>query len=178
MTTKRLFDIIVSILLIIFLSPVLSLISAIILVLDGWPVIFSQKRIGFKGKKFIIYKFRTLRPDCRMFFFGKFLRSTGLDELPQIFNLLKGDMRLVGPRPFSCQHVEAILKDRPEFIKRYNIVPGITGLAQIINADKKSIDDEKRAYHLDMLYIRKRSIWLDLKILVITFLEIFRARRI
>ncbi len=180
----RIFDVFASIFLIAVLSPLWIIISIIIASSGGWPIIFCQKRVGFKGKEFIMYKFRTLRTsqwckdrtfvskkdDYRVFPFGKILRSTGLDELPQILNVIKGEMKFVGPRPFPPMHT-----DIPDFTKRYDIIPGITGLTQIIHTDRKG---DKRVYHLDLLYMRKMSLGLDLKILLLTLIGIFRAKRI
>jgi lipopolysaccharide/colanic/teichoic acid biosynthesis glycosyltransferase len=131
----RFFDILISILLLLFFSPLLIIISILILLIDGSPVIFKQSRVGYNGKKFTIFKFRTMNnfilknKDLKLNTLGKILRRTSLDELPQFINVLKKDMSIVGPRPLPY----VIEKKIKKFIKikRRKILPGITGLSQI-----------------------------------------------
>ena len=138
---KRIFDIIISLLLLIIFFPIVLIISILILKIDGKPIIFKQYRMGFKGKKFIIFKFRTMRnvvlkdEKLRLTYLGKILRKTSLDELPQLINVLKKDMSLVGPRPLP-EAIERKIKKSFK-IKRRKILPGITGMSQI-NYDGKN----------------------------------------
>lgn len=137
----RIFDILISVLILIFLSPLMILISLIILIFDGRPIIFRQLRIGYKGKQFIIFKFRTMNKikfkdeRLRLTKFGKILRKTSLDELPQFINVLKKDMSIVGPRPLPLNIEKKIKKSNK--IKRRKILPGITGMSQVKFTGKK-----------------------------------------
>lgn len=160
-------------LILLFLIPIL-IITFLILVgylLQGqFPILFSQHRIGKNGKPFILHKFRTLSTDttksllARRFAWGNFLRVTNLDELPQLWNVLKGDMSIIGPRPLPLEYQPLFT---PEQYKRHAVRPGITGLAQI--SGKNNLPwPEKFKYDLD--YIHRCSLWLDLSILFKTFL--------
>jgi len=156
-----------------FLVPILLITFLILLgyVIQGqFPILFSQPRVGKNGKPFIMLKFRTLSTDttqsltARRFSWGNFLRVTNLDELPQLFNVLKGEMSLVGPRPLPVEYATLF---SPEQNKRHEILPGITGLAQI--AGKNNLPwPEKFKYDLE--YINRCSLWLDVMILFKTFL--------
>ena len=173
---KRAFDFTVSLLLIIILLPVFLLVSLIVLIDAGTPVIFRQYRVGKDNKLFYIYKFRTMRKNTRnaataeltdadkfITKSGKILRKTSLDELPQLFNVLIGDMSFVGPRPLIPEE-----KEIREIRKEYNVYsmrPGITGWAQINGRDSLSIE-EKALF--DKEYIDKQSISFDIKILIKT----------
>jgi len=137
----RFFDILLAGLLLIIFSPIMLIISISIFTTDGRPIIFKQLRIGYKGKKFTIYKFRTMRnliikdEKFRLTFFGKILRRTSLDELPQLINVLKKDMSIVGPRPLP-ENIEKKIKKSFK-VKRRKILPGITGMSQINYTGKK-----------------------------------------
>ena len=137
----RFFDILIAILSLIILSPLLVVISVLILITNGRPIIFKQFRIGLKGKKFLIFKFRTMSntiykdENRRLTFFGKILRKTSLDELPQLINVLKKDMSVVGPRPLPKIIEKRI--DRLSKAKRRKILPGITGMSQVNFTGKK-----------------------------------------
>lgn len=169
--SKRLLDITVSILCIIFLSPVFVVISVLIWLDSADSPIFIQKRIGKNGVLFMLYKFRTMKKetpaymlkpgedDVRITRIGRFLRNTGLDELPQLFNILKGEMTLVGPRP-EMPFIVAGYQEREK--ERLKVKPGITGLWQLSGKTNLPIH-----YNLeyDLFYIKKRSLLLDLKIL-------------
>ncbi len=183
---KRAFDFTVSLLLIIILFPVFVLLSLIVLIDAGTPVIFRQYRVGKDNKLFYIYKFRTMRRNTRnaatadlkdadkyITKSGKFLRKTSLDELPQLVNVLLGDMSFVGPRPLIPEE-----KEIRELRKKYNVYsvrPGITGLAQVNGRDNLSID-EKALF--DKEYIDKQSILLDIKILFKTVLVVLKRENI
>lgn len=177
---KRIIDFISSLFLIIILSPILIIISIIIKISSKGNILFVQKRLGENGSEFNIYKFRTMiqgaekvgtgiftsHDDPRITRIGHLLRKTSLDELPQLLNVLKGDMSLVGPRPPVPYHPRKY-EDYPiDQKKRFSVKPGITGYAQVIGRNTLSWDERIK---LDVEYIEKMSFILDLKILVKTF---------
>ena len=179
---KRLLDIIFSLILTVLLAPFLLLIALLIRLESKGSPIFAQKRVGQNSKSFTIYKFRTMRidtPDVPTNEFndrdkyitkmGKFLRVTSLDELPQLFNILKGDMSFVGPRPplFSQEWLVANRKEHG--VDKFK--PGITGWAQINGRD--DIDDEQK-FEYDLYYKQNHSLLLDFKIVLITFLQVIK----
>jgi len=170
---KRIFDIAVSAFLLVILSPVMVIIAVAILADSGWPVFFVQTRPGYKGKPFRMYKFRTMKDvrdeegnllpdDLRITRLGHFLRSTSLDELPELFNVLKGDMSLVGPRPVLMEYLPLYT---PEQVRRHDVKPGITGLAQVKGRNLLTWEEK---FELDTYYVDHRSLWMDFKILVLT----------
>tara|TARA_B110000444_G_scaffold201148_1_gene192910 strand:+ start:7707 stop:8300 length:594 start_codon:yes stop_codon:yes gene_type:complete len=176
---KRLLDII---LLLIF-SPVLILIflfvSFLIYIFDGRPIIFKQKRCGHFCKEFNIYKFRTMRIESkkkknsdleRITQVGKFLRLTSLDEIPSFYNVLIGNMTLVGPRPLIQEYLHYYTKYQ---IKRHDVKPGITGYAQVNGRNKLKWNDK---FKLDIYYVKNHNIFLDIKILYLTFFKLFRIK--
>ncbi|MDD3774347.1 MAG: sugar transferase [Sulfurovaceae bacterium] len=176
---KRLFDIVFSIILIILFAPVLIIVSLLILAAMGRPVIFLQDRPGYKEKVFGIYKFRTmtnetdvngeLLPDSqRLHGLGKFIRSTSLDELPQLFNVLKGEMSFVGPRPLLVEYLPLYNKEQK---KRHDVKPGITGWAQVNG--RNAISWEQKFEH-DIWYAEHQSFLLDMKILWMTMIKLFK----
>ena len=180
---KRAFDVIASIAALIILSPLLFVIVLFILCKMGRPVIFVQIRPGYKGRPFALYKFRTmtdartsdghLLPDeKRLTRFGRFLRATSLDELPELFNVLKGDMSLVGPRPLLMQYLE---RYTPEQARRHEVRPGITGWAQV-NGRNAITWEEK--FKLDVWYVDNWSLWLDIKIIAMTVWKILKREGI
>jgi sugar transferase EpsL len=170
---KRLFDLIIASLALLLLSPVLLINVLLIRMKLGSPLLFRQWRPGLNGKPFTIYKFRTmtdardangqLLPDAdRLTKFGRFLRGTSLDELPELFNILKGDMSLVGPRPLLMQYLE---RYTPEQARRHEVRPGITGWAQING--RNTITWEQK-FELDIWYVDHVSFWLDVRIIALT----------
>jgi lipopolysaccharide/colanic/teichoic acid biosynthesis glycosyltransferase len=180
---KRLFDIIVSLTLIILLAPLILFIALLIWFTMGRPILFRQRRVGYKGQVFTIYKFRTmteerdehgnLLPDeQRLTRFGRFLRETSLDELPELFNVLKGDMSVVGPRPLLVEYLPYYT---PEERKRHNMRPGITGWAQV-NGRNAITWDQKLA--LDVWYVDNWSLWLDFKIILMTIIKVIKREGI
>lgn len=180
---KRLFDIVAGCSAIIVLSPVVVLIGLLISIRLGQPIFFSQRRPGLHGKPFTIYKFRTmtderdadgnLLPDAeRLTGLGRFLRSTSLDELPELLNVLKGDMSLVGPRPLLMQYLD---RYTPEQARRHEVRPGITGWAQI-NGRNAITWEEK--FTLDVWYVDHCSLWLDIKIIFLTVWKVLRREGI
>lgn len=186
---KRAFDLVISLFLIIFLSPVLLLLSAIVSLTSPGPVLFAQDRYGLDSKRFRILKFRTMyvlesgdqpflkqatRDDPRVTPVGRFLRRWSLDELPQLFNVLKGEMSLVGPRPHAVDHNEQYRQLIPGYMQRHAFKPGITGLAQIEGwrGETKTLEEMSRRVDADLRYQRDWSLRLDIKILIKTILRL------
>jgi undecaprenyl-phosphate galactose phosphotransferase/putative colanic acid biosynthesis UDP-glucose lipid carrier transferase len=188
---KRVMDIFVASLALIFFLPVMTLTAVAIKLDSQGPVIFRQNRKGFNGRQFVIFKFRTMtvqengaavvqatRDDSRVTAIGRLLRSASIDELPQLLNVLKGDMSLIGPRPHALAHdsyFETILSD---YAFRHHVKPGITGWAQCNGARgaTPSIEHISERVKLDLWYINNWSLWLDIQILIKTFFEVLRKR--
>ncbi|NOQ29873.1 MAG: lipid carrier--UDP-N-acetylgalactosaminyltransferase [Helicobacteraceae bacterium] len=177
--TKRVFDVLLSLFLIVLFSPIYIMVSLLILVKMGNPILFRQKRPGLNEYIFGIYKFRTmtntkdqngeLLPDeQRLLGVGKFIRSTSLDELPQIFNVLKGEMSFVGPRPLLIEYLPLYSKKQR---LRHSVKPGITGWAQVNG--RNAISWEKK-FEYDVWYVENYSFMLDIKILWLTFLKVVK----
>jgi undecaprenyl phosphate N,N'-diacetylbacillosamine 1-phosphate transferase len=175
---KSIFDKLLALFLIILFLPLYIIISLLILLTMGKPVLFRQKRPGKDGKIFEIYKFRTMTDETdekgellpdekRLSGIGKFIRSTSLDELPQLFNVLKGDMSFVGPRPLLVEYLP-LYNERQK--KRHHVKPGITGWAQVNGRNAISWEEK---FEYDIWYVEHRSFWLDMKILYLTVLKIF-----
>jgi lipopolysaccharide/colanic/teichoic acid biosynthesis glycosyltransferase len=180
---KRLFDLVVSLVGLIVLSPVALIIAILIWINLGGPVIFSQVRPGYRGKLFRLYKFRSMRnlfdargcplPDeKRLTKFGKFLRASSLDELPELINVLKGHMSLVGPRPLLVAYLD---RYSPEQARRHDVLPGITGWAQVNGRNAISWEEK---FKLDVWYVDNQSFWLDIKILFMTIFKVFTRESI
>jgi len=180
---KRLVDLLLSSLAIVLLSPIML----VILVIVGWrlgsPVLYKQHRAGLHGKPFRLVKFRTMlnehdstgrrRSEAeRLEDFGRVLRSTSLDELPELWNVLRGEMSLVGPRPLLLDYLPLY---SPEQMRRHDIRPGITGWAQINGRNDLTWEDR---FALDVWYVDNRSLWLDTKILFLTILKVLRREGI
>ena len=157
----RLIDICISLTLLISLSPVILIISFLIFIFDGRPVIYKQSRVGLKGKMFVIYKFRTMKQvaykneELRLTYLGKILRKTSFDELPQLLNVLFKDMSMVGPRPLP-KEVENKIKSLSK-TKRRKVLPGITGMSQINYSGKKRSLNEK--INLDIKFIDNYTLY-------------------
>ena len=177
--SKRILDFFVSIILVIILSPVLLIISILVLLFHGSPVLFGQRRPGYKGKPFKILKFRSmtearamdgkLLPDeKRITIFGRFLRASSLDELPELFNVLLGEMSLVGPRPLLMQYLD---RYNSEQARRHDVLPGITGWAQVNGRNALNWGEK---FKLDVWYVDHWSFWLDLRILFMTVWKVFK----
>lgn len=173
MTVKRLIDFFLSGFLLVLLFPILVLVYVLVLATIGSPVLFVQIRPGLHGCPFYMLKFRTmlqetdvsgqLLPDAsRLTRFGAFLRSTSLDELPELWNVLKGDMSLVGPRPLLMEYLPLY---SPEQARRHEVRPGVTGWAQVNGRNALSWDEK---FKLDVWYVDNQSLWLDIKILFLT----------
>ena len=176
---KPLLDRMLALLLIVLFSPVMLLVAAAIWLKMGSPVLFRQQRPGKDGKIFKIYKFRTmtderdeageLLPDeKRLVGVGKFIRSTSLDELPQLFNVLKGDMSFVGPRPLLVEYLP-LYNERQR--KRHDVKPGITGWAQVNGRNAISWEEK---FEYDVWYVEHQSFWLDMKILWMTLMKVIK----
>ena len=187
---KRIFDLFISLFAIIFLAPLILLICVMVKISSPGPIIFTQDRYGLDGKKFQIYKFRTMfisesnddfpvkqatRNDPRITFIGKFLRRFSLDELAQLFNVIEGSMSLVGPRPHAVDHNEQYRKIIPGYMQRCSFKPGITGLAQIegFRGETASMKDMENRVNADLRYGDEWSLKLDLKILIKTLFSLF-----
>jgi len=181
--SKRLIDIFLSATGIMILSPVLLLLCISIWKKLGWPIIFKQNRPGFQSKVFTFYKFRTmtsekdstgqlLEDEDRLTVLGSLLRSTSLDELPSLFNVLKGDMSLVGPRPLLVEYLEIYSEEQ---MRRHDVKPGITGWAQINGRNAISWNDK---FKLDLWYVDNWSLKLDIKILFLTIVKVFKREGI
>jgi sugar transferase EpsL len=180
---KRLFDILLSSLALIFIMPLALVVTILVLINIGAPVLFIQLRPGLDGKPFKLYKFRTmsnredldgsLLPDNqRLTKFGKALRRLSIDELPSLLNVLKGDMSLVGPRPLLMDYLPLYNKNQA---RRHEVRPGITGWAQINGRNSISWDEK---FKLDLWYVDHQSFWLDIKILALTFCRVLKKENI
>ncbi|HWJ78051.1 MAG TPA: sugar transferase [Niallia sp.] len=180
---KRIFDFIVSVIILILISPIMLTIAILVRMKLGSPIFFKQQRPGLHGKLFYFYKFRTmtdekdekglLLPDeYRLTSFGKFLRRTSLDEFPQLINVIKGDISLVGPRPLLIDYLELYTNEQS---KRHMVKPGITGWAQVNG--RNSISWEEK-FKLDVWYVENQSFILDLKILLFTVKKVINSEGI
>ncbi|MCL4164795.1 UNVERIFIED_CONTAM: hypothetical protein GTU68_010217 [Idotea baltica] len=187
LTAKRIIDIVLSIFLIVFFSPILLLIAIIVKLTSKGSVLYVQERVSYDGTSFPIYKFRTMKEnaeeegagwttksDSRITILGKFLRGTSLDELPQLFNVLKGHMSLIGPRPERPVFIKEFRKDIPKYMLRHKVPAGMTGWAQV-NGWRGDTSINKRIEH-DLFYIENWSLFFDFKILVLTFFRGFRNK--
>ncbi|MGD8634049.1 MAG: sugar transferase [Anaerolineales bacterium] len=170
---KRILDLMLTIVGGVILLPFMLLIALAVFLSMGRPVLFRQTRPGLRGQPFELYKFRTMRetrdeqgrllPDSeRLTGIGRFLRSLSLDELPELWNVLRGEMSLVGPRPLLMQYLE---RYTPQQARRHEVLPGITGWAQINGRNALTWEDK---FRFDVWYVENRTVWLDLKILFIT----------
>jgi len=180
---KRLIDILVSLVLLVLLSPIMLLVAIGVWRDVGRPVFFRQVRPGLGGRPFTLTKFRTMRgahsgefsgtdDGQRLTAFGKRLRATSLDELPELWNVLRGDMSLVGPRPLLMRYLPLYSREQ---IRRHDVKPGLTGWAQVNGRNALSWDDK---FKLDTWYVDHRSTLLDLKILLLTAAAVFRRQGI
>ncbi|MEA1916215.1 MAG: undecaprenyl phosphate N,N'-diacetylbacillosamine 1-phosphate transferase [Campylobacterota bacterium] len=176
---KRLFDILLSLFLIVLFMPLIATVALLILLKMGRPILFQQKRPGLNEQIFGIYKFRTmtnekdkngdlLSDELRLKGLGKLIRSTSLDELPQIFNVLKGEMSFVGPRPLLIEYLPLYSDEQK---KRHSVKPGITGWAQVNG--RNAISWEQK-FEYDVWYVNNQSFLLDMKIMWLTFLKVVK----
>jgi sugar transferase EpsL len=183
MILKRVFDFGLASIALVALAPVLVLLTVWIRLVMGTPVLFRQQRPGQGGRPFLMYKFRTMReatdatgrrlPDEeRLTRLGRFLRATSLDELPELINVIRGEMSLVGPRPLLMEYLEVYT---PEQARRHEVRPGITGWAQVNGRNALSWEDR---FRLDVWYVDHQSLYLDLKILFLTVIKVFQREGI
>lgn len=170
---KRIFDLVLSAAGILFLTPLAVLIAVFIRLNDGGPIFYRQDRVGKAGKPFRIWKFRSMSGQC-VTATGRFLRATGMDELPQLWNIIKGDMSFVGPRPLLPEeaevdfpHQSVPLTSIPAYHARHRVRPGLTGVAQIFAPRQLP---RRKKFRLDLLYIRKQSFSLDLRLIAASVL--------
>ena len=181
--SKRLFDLVLAITALAVLSPILIIIALLVLWKLGHPILFRQQRPGLQGRPFTMYKFRTMTNQRdsvgnllsdidRLTSLGRLLRETSLDELPELINVLKGDMSLVGPRPLLMQYLDRYTLEQA---RRHEVRPGLTGWAQING--RNAITWERR-FELDVWYVDNCSLWLDLKIIVLTVWKVLRREGI
>lgn len=177
---KRLLDVVVSVFGLFLLSPILFITAFIIFLQDRKPVLFTQKRVGLNGHHFMLYKFRSMvikaesiggfstsDNDSRITPFGKIIRKASIDELPQLVNVLLGDMSIVGPRPDVPLQKQNYTES--EWVIRHSVKPGITGLAQATLRSSATPEQRKR---LDLDYVEQKSIWLDIKVILLTFKQV------
>ena len=185
MMVKRIVDIIGSVILVVLLSPLLLIISIMVKLTSPGPLIFKQERVGLHNRHFSMYKFRsmevqkesiektgwTVKNDPRITGFGKFIRKTSIDEFPQLFNVLKGDMSLVGPRPERPQFVEKFREEIPRYMVKHQVRPGMTGWAQV--SGYRGDTSIKRRIEYDLYYIENWTFGFDIKILILTIFKGF-----
>ncbi|AMA71675.1 MULTISPECIES: sugar transferase [Aneurinibacillus] len=180
---KRVFDLVCALVLLVVTLPVMGITALLVRIKLGSPVLFKQKRPGLHGKPFYIYKFRTmtderdengeLLPDeVRLTGFGRWLRRLSLDELPQLFNVVKGELSLVGPRPLLMEYLP---RYTPRQARRHEVKPGITGWAQVNGRNAISWEEK---FELDVWYVDRQSFWLDMKILWLTLFKVIRSEGI
>lgn len=183
MLLKRAADILISLIALIVLSPIILIVAILIRIKLGSPIFFVQERIGKDNKTFKMIKFRTMKdakdkngellPDSeRLTKFGKILRSLSIDELPELINILKGDMSLVGPRPLLVEYLPLYSEEQ---IKRHNVLPGLTGYAQVNGRNSLSWSEK---FKLDVWYVENWSMMLDIKILFQTVYKVFKREGI
>ena len=188
---KRLFDIILSALGLLFLLPLLVVISVIIMIDTKGPIIYSQERLGRFGKPFSIYKFRTMvkdaepdkpllsyKEDERITCAGRFLRRFHLDELPQLWNILVGEMSFVGPRPERKYFVDQIIETAPEYSKLFQVRPGLSSWGMVKYGYASDIAQMIERMNYDLIYIDKMSFWVDVKIMVYTIKTVLTGKGI
>jgi len=180
---KRVFDLTISCLLFVISIPFFLILPLFIFLFLGRPILFKQNRTGLHGESFVIYKFRTMSipsntkkhgntDQLRLSSFGKALRASSLDELPSLWNVLKGEMSLVGPRPLLVEYLKLYNKKQK---RRLELKPGMTGWAQINGRNNISWEEK---FKLDLWYIDNHSVWLDLKILIVTFSKVLLLKDI
>ncbi|MEW5871335.1 MAG: sugar transferase [Chloroflexota bacterium] len=181
--SKRIFDLLLTSVGLLLISPILLALALLVRIFLGSPVLFRQMRPGYRGRPFAVYKFRSMTdardrqgnplPDeQRLTHLGKLLRAFSLDELPELFNVLRGEMSLVGPRPLLMQYLD---RYTPEQARRHNVLPGITGWAQINGRNILTWEDK---FRLDVWYVDNWSLWLDVKILFLTIWKVIQREGI
>ena len=188
---KRITDFVIAAICLVVFSPLFLICYIAVRREDGGPAIFKQERLGRFGRPFYIYKFRSMRVDAekngpalyqherddRMTKVGKFLRERHLDELPQLYNVLIGDMAFIGPRPERKYYIDQIMEHDPRYRYLYQIRPGVTSYATLYNGYTDTMEKMLRRLELDLYYLEHRSWWFDIKILVKTFINIVFGKK-
>lgn len=188
---KRMFDFCVAAVSLVLFSPLFLICYIAVRREDGGPAIFKQERIGRFGRPFYIYKFRSMRVDAekdgpalyrhenetRMTKVGRFLRLHHLDELPQLWNVLKGDMAFIGPRPERKYYIDQIMERDQRYVYLYQIRPGVTSYATLYNGYTDTLEKMLRRLELDLYYLEHRSWWFDTKLLIKTFINIVFGKK-
>lgn len=189
--TKRLFDIIIALFCLIVFSPLFLICYIAVRKEDGGPAIFKQERIGYKGRPFCIYKFRSMKMDAekagpalykhqeddRLTNVGKYIREHHLDELPQLWNVFVGDMSFIGPRPERKFFIDQIIQHDSRYELLYQIRPGVTSYATLYNGYTDTMEKMLRRLELDLYYLEHSSLWFDIKILWMTFTSIVFGKK-
>ena len=184
--SKRIIDFCTALVCLIIFSPLMLACYIAVKREDGGPAIFKQERIGRFGRPFNIYKFRSMRIDAeekgpalyqhenetRMTRVGKYLRNHHLDELPQLWNVVKGEMAFIGPRPERKYYIDQIMERDPRYVYLYQVRPGVTSYATLYNGYTDTIEKMLRRLELDLYYLEHRSLWFDAKLLFFTFINI------
>ncbi|MBN1108347.1 MAG: sugar transferase [Bacteroidales bacterium] len=186
---KAVFDIVFSLLFLIVLSPFLLILSFLIFISGKGPVIYSQDRIGKDGKPFSIYKFRSMVYDAekggpmlagangeKVTRIGSFIRKYRVDEIPNLINVLKGDMSLVGPRPERQYYIDQIVKEAPEYLELQLVKPGVTSWGQVKYGYASTVDEMIERLRYDLYYMKNRSLWFDIRIIFYTVGTVLRGK--
>jgi len=186
---KNITDIILSVLALIILSPLCLFLMVGVKLSSKGPILYSHERIGRYGKPFTIYKFRSMyvnaeingpelssKNDTRITKFGRFMRKSRLDEIPNFFNVIKGDMSLVGPRPERKYYIEKIVKRAPHYLHLLKVKPGITSWGQVKFGYAEDVDQMVKRLKYDMIYLDNMSLYVDIKIIIYTLLTIVRRK--
>ncbi len=188
---KRILDILASLVGLLVTAPVMLLIYILIKREDNGPAIYRQERIGYKGKAFTLYKFRSMKVnaeqngpklynaanDDRLTHIGKFIREHHLDELPQFWNVLKGDMSFIGPRPERQFYINQIMAVNPDYAKLYQVLPGLFSYATLYNGYTDTLEKMLIRLQMDLDYLAKRTLWSDFKIISLTVLSIVTGKK-
>lgn len=180
--SKAIMDFVLALIMLVLVSPVLALAALAVKLTSRGPIFYSQTRSGKGGRPYSIYKLRSMRHNCesksgacwskpgddRITLVGRFLRRSHIDELPQLWNILRGEMSLVGPRPERPEFVHKLSQALPQYSQRLSLLPGLTGLAQIQLPPDTDLDSVRRKLAHDLYYLENRSLWLDLRIILST----------
>lgn len=181
-TVKRMFDVVCALAVLIAMLPVVVLVAVAIVAESGFPIIYRQERVGLRGKTFNVLKFRSMRQDAekdgkarwaaagddRVTRIGRFIRRTRIDELPQVLNVLRGEMSFVGPRPERPVFVDMLTEKIPFYAVRHSVKPGLTGWAQVRYSYGASVEQATKKLEYDLYYVKNHTLFLDLMILIET----------
>jgi exopolysaccharide biosynthesis polyprenyl glycosylphosphotransferase len=188
---KRIIDVVFSIMFLLILSPLILFIIIGIKVTSKGPVFYKQERIGRYGKPFVLYKFRSMsenaetngpeltrKDDPRLTTFGRFMRKRKIDEIPNFWNVIKGDMSLVGPRPERQFFIDKIVKNAPHYVHLHKVKPGITSWGQVRYGYAENVEEMVKRLEFDLIYIENMSLFVDFQILIYTFIKIFSSKHV